>query len=895
MRWWPRRRREADIERELQADLELEAAEQLESGMSEEEARYAAHRAFGNASLIREDTRAMWQWTSGERLWQDLRYGARMLRKTPTFTVAAVLSLALGIGANSAIFSLLNAVVLRLLPVRDPQQLVQLTYTFPSNGPNNWNSWFNYPQLERFRTQARTLSGVFGGVNLNRVSVGWHAATGLAQCDADTDNFFSVLEVAPQRGRLFAAGDDREGASVVVLSDRYWRSRFAADPSIVGQHIAVNQVPFTVIGITPPEFTGIYPGGTRDLWVPLHALDRLKPVPGRWQASFGNWLTIAGRLRAGVSETEAEAELDVIHRRLLAEQLAAWGNSGSQSIPQLVRESHLVLRPAANGMMSSLRTRYALPLELLMGVAGVVLLISCANVANLLLARASRRRREFALRMALGSGRARVIRQLLTENLLLAGAGGVLALAIAWWGSALFVRMISTGDFPVPLDVRPDWLVFGFTMAVSFASGMLFGLVPAIGGTRVDPGAALKQGTHGASGSSRILDRVLVAVQVTLSLLLITGAGLFTRTLENLRRVDVGYNRENIVMFSVDANLAGYRGAPTIALYRAILERAAALPGVQSASVSIVRPVDGQYFLIDQVDEVDGRKLPESEGIKVAWNAMSPGYFSTVGTTIVVGRDFESRDSRTASKVVIVNESLARQALPGQNPIGHRIGDAEIIGVVKDSLYGGPADDPRPVLYRALFQAEGNTDPSQWVGAGGVSFELRYRSMGSLVEEVRHAVASVNRNVPIFRVKTLHAQTEDSFLTERLLATISSFFGILALLLSCLGVYGLIAYAVTRRTTEIGIRVALGARRDEIIWLIVRETLWLVVAGVAAGVPLAVWLARYARSLLFEVGPADPAIVASSVAVLMAVATLAGFLPARRASRVDPMVALRHE
>jgi predicted permease len=823
-----------------------------------------------------------------------LRFGLRTLRKSPGFTAVAILTLALGIGANTAVFSLLNAVVLRLLAVPNPRQLVQYTYTFPANGPENWNSWFGYPHLERFRMQAGMLSGIFGGVGLNNVNVGWHGSAGLAQCDAYTDNFFSVLGVAPQLGRLFAPGDDREGADVAVLSDRYWRRRFAADPAIIGQTILIDQLPFTVIGITPPNFS-IYVGGARDLWVPLHALDRFAPDPNRWQASFTSWLLIAGRLRPGVSRAQAEAELDVIHRRLLAEQLAVSEHRSSEAAQQLVRESHLVLHPASNGMFSGLRHAYERPLKLLMGVGGIVLLISCINVANLALARASHRRPEIALRMALGSGRARLIRQLLTESFLVVSAGGALGVTIAWWSGAVLVRMISTGDSPVPLDVRPDWPVFGFTAAVSLAGGILFGVVPAIRGTQVDPGPALKRGAHGTTGSSCFLDRVLVAVQVTLSLVLITGAGIFIRTLENLRHVDVGYERDNILMFSVDAKLAGYPKERAGALYRAILDKAAILPGIQSASVSIVRPVDDQYYLVDRIGQIDGRTLPESETIKVAWNAMSPGYFSTVGTPILMGRDFDLRDRGAASGVVIVNESLARRGLPGQNPLGHRLDGAEIIGVVKDSLYGGAREQPRPVLYRSLFQGQGGTDPSQWVGAGAVSFELRYQSGAGLVDEVRHAVASVDGNVPIFHVKTLRAQTEDSFLRERLLATISSFFGGLALLLASLGLYGLMAYAVARRTAEIGIRMALGARRWKIIWLIVRETLWLVLAGAVAGIPLAVWLSRYAKVLLFGIAAADPVVFATSVAALTGVAVLASFLPARRASRIDPMVALRYD
>jgi len=894
MSWLSRRRREHDLERELRSHLDLEAEERQEAGLTTDQARYAAQRAFGSTTLVKEETREMWGWTSFERLWQDVRYSVRMLRKSPGFAAAAVLSLALGIGANTAIFSLLNAVVLRSLPVPEPQQLVQLSYTSPANGPGNLTNWFSYPQLERFRAEAKTLSGVYGGVRLNRVNVSVRGIAGLAQCDAYTDNLFSVLGVTPQQGRLFMPGDDQGDPSVAVLSDRYWRRRFGGDPAIVGQTIAINQLPFTVIGIAPPEFSDIYAGGARDIWVPLHSLERFKPDPERWVAPFSSWLLIAGRLRPNVSRLQAEAELDVIHRRVLAEQLTFEGRGDSSSMRQFVRDSHLVLRPAENGMFGGLRQIYALPLKLLMCVAGIVLIISCANVANLALARASHRRREISLRMALGSGRLRVMRQLLMESAMLSVAGGAIALALAWWGGVALVRMISTGDSPLSLDVRPDWRVFGFTAAVSLASAILFGLAPAIRGTRVDPGAALREG-RSPGGGSRALDRLLVAFQVMLSLALISGAGLFTRTLQNLRNVDAGYNRENILMFSADAKLAGYPKERARPLYREILEKTESLPGIQYASVSIARPVDDQYNLSDTIGEIDDRKLPARDAIKVAWNALSPGYFSTVGTPILLGRDFDWRDSGTAPQVVMINESLARQAFPGQNPIGHRLAGAEVIGVVKDSLYGGVREQPRPILYRSLFQLEGGYDPSQWAGVGGISFELRYRSGSGLVDEVRRAVAAIDSNVPIFRVKTLRAQTDDSLLRERLLATLSSFFGGLALLLACLGLYGLMAYTVARRTAEIGIRMALGAQRGEIVWMILHETLWLVVGGIAFGIPLALWLSRYAKALLFGVTSTDPAIVAISVAALAGVSVFAGLLPAWRASRVDPMVALRWE
>ena len=885
------RDRERDLDRELQAHLELEAEELRQAGVPPEAARFAARRAMGNATSIKEATREMWGWMSLERLRQDLRYAMRSLRQSPAFTAVAVLSLALGIGANTAVFSLLNAVLLRMLPVADPGRLVQFTYTYPTNQPVNWNPYFGYPQLDRFRGHATTLSGIFGGVGLGRLSVGFHGNTGIAVGDAFTDNFFSVLGLTPQHGRLFAAGDDREGSAVAVLSNGYWRARFAADPAIVGQPITIDGLPFTVIGIAPADFSGLFPGSTRDLWLPLHSLDLLKPNPKRWTEPFTSWVTIVGRLAPGVSIERAQSELDALHRGLLAEQIAA-AEHPSQFERRAARESHLLLRPAGSGIISNLLLTYERPLKLLLVVAGIVLLVSCANVANLVLARASHRRREIALRMALGSGRARVVRQILTESLLLAAAAGAAGLAVAWWSGAALVHMISTGDSPIPLDIRPDWRVFAFSAGVSLASGILFGLAPALRGTAVDPAAALKEGAQSRGGPRRF-DRALVALQVTLSLVLVTGAGLFARTLANLRGVDVGPARDHILMFSADAQLAGYSNERKIPLYRALLEKLSALPGVQSAAASIVRPVvDDNYYLTDNIHYLDGRQLPDAEAIHVAWNALSPGYFATAGIPIVLGRDFDPRDQ---GQFVIVSESLARKAFPGRNPIGHRLDAGEIIAVAKDSLYNGVSHPTGPVLYRSLFHATGALDPGRWVGVGSISFEIRFRSGSGQIEDVRRAVASVDRNLPIFRVKTLRAQTDDSLLRERLLATLSGFFGAMALLLACLGLYGIMAYAVARRTAEIGIRMALGAPGGRIVWLVVKGTLTLIVAGIVLGVPLSLWAARYVRSLLFGVAPADLAVLAFAAAALLAAGLIAAWLPTRRAAKVDPMSALRYE
>ncbi|HEX6463416.1 MAG TPA: ABC transporter permease, partial [Vicinamibacterales bacterium] len=711
--------RDADMEEELRLHLELAR----EGGRARDFAGGVAQAM----DAMRDQRGLPWL----EDLAADIRYGVRLLRRTPAFTAVAVLSLALGIGANAAIFSLLNAIVLRPLAVAHPRALVQLVYTIPTDQPDNWNSYFDYPHLDRFRSETQTLSGIFGGTSLGRVNVALGGQTGLATCDAYTADMFPVLGLTAQLGRFFTADEDRDDTAVAVISDGYWRRRFGADASIVGRAITIDRLPFTIVGVAPRGFGGLVVGGSRDVWVPLHALSRFKPDPARWSAPFTSWLTIVGRLRDGITPQQAQSELDLMYRRVDAEQLAALVRRSSEFERQMVRQSHLVLHPAATGVTSGLRHNYETPLKLLLAVAGIVLLIACANIASLMLARASRRHREFALRMALGSGRGRLVRQLLTESALLAAAGGLSALAVAWWGGAALLRMVSTGDTPLALDVRPDWRVFCFTAAVALVCGGLFGLAPAIRGTRVDPGPAAKDGGHRSVGGHRRMNHLLVAGQVTLSVVLVSGAAMFTRSLQKLREVDVGYDRANILMFSTDAGLAGYSKAHAAVLYRLILEKLSGLPQVESATASIVRPVDDQFNLVDGVDSIDGRQLADRDHIKVAWNSVAPRYFSTIGTSLVLGREFDVSRDACAFMCIVINESLARKAFPGQNPIGHRLSDAEIIGVVKDSHYNGIRDQLRPVIYRPLFQPVGAYNSASWINAD-VSFELRYRAESGL-------------------------------------------------------------------------------------------------------------------------------------------------------------------
>ncbi len=888
-----RSRREAELTEELEFHLEEEAEAAEAAGMDREGAKYAARRDLGSVALVTENTRATWGWICLDRFRQDVRYSIRTLRRNPGFAAAAILSLALGIGANTAVFSLLNAVVLKPLAVPNPQELVQFTNSIPlwETGGNWQNSLFGHSQLESLRAHSTTMSGIFGWVGLGRVSLGYRGTSEVADGDACSDNFFSVLGITPQSGRFFLPGEDRSAASVAVLSDRYWRSRFGADPAIVGVAITINQSYFTVVGITPPEFSGTSMGKSPDIWLPLHALDRLRPDPKRWAEPFSPWMLVAGRLRPGISRAQAQAELNVLQRHFLAEQLAISELGGLQNVQRFARESSLQLQAAVNGTGSGLRERYEFPLKLLMAVAGIVLLLSCANIANLLLARASNRRHEIAVRLSLGASRSRLIRQFLTESLVLSAAGGLFAAPLAWGGSVALVRMISNQGSGAAVSVDPEWRTFAFNAGISLLTGILFGLVPALRSTRAGPGGALKEGRRRFGRPARSMEGILVVAQIALSVVLITGAGLFVRTLQKLWSRSAGFDRENVLMFSIDARLGGYPSDRAGSVYREILQRVKALPQVMSACASIVRPGDREFHLLDQVDEIDGRRVPEGHAIRVAWNAMSPGYFSTLATPLISGRDFELRDNETAPKVVIISESLAKTTFPNQSPIGHRLGESTVVGVVKDSLYGGVHDQPRPLLYHPLFQH----GPDQGFRWGFVSFELRYGALTGLSEGVHRAVASIDPRLPVFRILTLTGQTEQSLMRERLLATLSSFFGVLALLLACVGLSGLMAYTVSLRTAEIGIRLALGARRDHIMWLVLRETLWLTVAGIAAGVPLTLWAARYAKSVLFGISTSDPLTITATVALLLSAAALAGYLPARRALSVDTTTALKCE
>ena len=827
----------------------------------------------------------------------DVRYGLRMLARSPGLTIVAVLSLALGIGANTAIFSLMDAVMLRALPVEEPGRLVLFgegrwggsTNDFPDS---DWQL-FSYPFYRQVEKQNQVFSGVAAIQSIPFRTHGTVESKGsIEEINGDliSGTYFSVLGVNPVLGRTITDADDQTpgGGSVAVASYSWWKRRFGRDPSVVGKKLTIGSTVYTVIGVAPPEFFGTTVGESPDLWIPLAMEKQISPGWNGLDDKFFQSLYVIARLRPGVRLEQASANVNLIYKQALRDYA---GSQPSKKQLDDIQHARIELTSLATGL-SQLRRQFSKPLIILMAVVGLVLLIACANIANLLLARSTTRNRELALRQALGAGRPRLVRQLLTESLLLAIFGGGLGMAFASWASHLLLAMVSGGDQPLPLDVAIDARVLSFTLGVSLFTAILFGTAPALRATRLELTNALKEGRgpQGAETRSK-LAKALVVSQVVFSLVLLVGAGLFLRSLVNLTNVDTGFNKQNVLRLQIDAASVGYKEDARLAdLYQQIEQRVAALPGVRAASFSFFTFNEGSWT--DQVT-VEGYAQP---GIKpeVWHNVVGMGYFATMGIPVVAGRTFGPQDTASSPKVAVINETMARRLFPPGSPIGRRFrinnpsspNGIEVIGVVKDTKYERLNENARPADYLPY------TQHNQYLG----DFEARFSgNLATIVPEVRRAIREVNPNLPISGVSTLAAQVEGSMVSQRIIAQLSAFFGMLALFLVCIGIYGLTSYAVARRTNEIGIRMALGAGRASVLWLVVREVLGLVGLGIAIGVPATLAGSRLVSSMLFGLSPSDPAIILTAPLILLVVAALAGYLPARRATKVDPMTALRCE
>ena len=820
----------------------------------------------------------------------DLRYAFRMLLKNPGFTAVAVSTLALGIGANTAIFSVIDAVMLRKLPVRNPQELIQLA-TVGRYGVSS----FSHPAYKRFRDQNHVCSEMAAIGWLNKLDASINGQAETVEGRIASGNFFSLLGVGAAIGRTFTIEDDSAPLKipVAVISYAYWKRRFGLDPSVVGKSITLNRTPFTIVGVAAAGFSSPEVAYSPDLYVPMMMEPAFHDEQSWLDQLDYHWLRIMGRLKPGVSREQARANLEGIHSQILADNpMKGWSPAERKDY----LAARLDVASAASGIVFGLPKEFSQTLSILMGMVALVLLIACANVANLLLGRATVRQKEIAVRLAIGAGRFRLIRQFLTESVMLAIAAGALGLLCAYWAGDAIVALMSIGRSPLLLDLRPDPRVLGFTGSISLLATILFGLAPAFRGTQVDLTPALKEraASLGSTRSRLGLGKGLVVSQVALSLLLLFGAGLFVRTLENLENLDPGFDRKAVLVFDIDPIKSGYKGPAVSRFYEQVLERINAIPGVRSASLSLMEPITGGGGWDNSVWVEGYTPLPD-ENMTVYLNRAGPKYFETLGTALLLGRDFNPRDTETIPKVAIINQTMAQYFFGNSNPIGRKFGwfgedknksQFEIVGVVKDSKYETLRERVPRTAYLDCFQ----------VMPGSMTFAVRTSvKPTAVISQIRHEIRAIDSSIRFGGFRTLEEHVDESLGHERLMATLSGFFAGLAVLLACVGLYGVMAYAVTRRTNEIGIRMALGADRGQVLRMILRESALLVAAGVAVGLPVALAAARLISGQLYGLKPADPSTIAGAIFLIAAVGALAGYIPARRATKVDPMVALRYE
>ncbi len=874
LRWLRRRQRaEQDLHDELEAFVAMAAADNERDGAAPDEARRRAVLHLGGVEQAKERVRAGRHGAWLDEAGRDVRYAGRMAARNPGFTLVVVLTLALGIGANTAIFSLVEAFLLRLLPVRDPQQLVLVEMgndTRPS-------PTFSYA-IARALADRRDVFATAAGFSSWRFNVGIPGSVGHVRGALVTGAYYDTLGLNPAMGRLLARGDDEPGAPLVaVISHGYWGRQFTNRPDVVGQTLTVGGVPVTIVGVSPRGFAGTDVGQSADVTMAVAALPRVQPEAAPLLERGNFWLRVLARPAAGVSIREATARLNGAWRHM-AEPLIS--PTWSAARRKAIADSTFRLSPGGTGW-TYLREQYTKPLLVLMGAVAVVLLIACANVASLLLARASARQREMAVRLAIGAGRFRLMRQLLIESTLLSLAGAALGLALAWLASSLLIDLLFAGPVDLVFDLTPNARVLGFTLAAAVATAIGFGVAPALQATAAAPSAAMKADPRTSASPPRLLPALVVG-QVALSVVLLIGAGLFVRTLQNLQSVDPGFASEGVLLVDLDAR----RTPPPLQL----LDDVRRIPGVVSASVSTHTPLSGSFW--SEPAAPAGQPLPERDN--ALFVGAGPAYLDAMRIRLLAGREFTDRDAAGRPPVAIVNETYARQFLAGRYPVGQHLSaivrgerrDLEIVGVAADTRAAGLRTPPPPTVYVAYAQLTGDFPTT-----------LTIRVAGPLARTGTAIRETVQKQVPSapVEVRGLSEQVDARMAQERMLATLASGFGFLALVLVSIGLYGLLAYGVARRTREIAIRMALGAGRTGVIALVLRSAGRLVLLGVALGVPAALGASRWVESMLFGLKPTDLATIGGAVVLLAVTAHVAAFVPARRASRVDPLAALRHE
>ncbi len=885
---------ERDLDTELQAHLDSLTEENIRRGMNPQTARQAARREFGGLEQTKESYREQRGLPFFETLSQDLRYASRMLIKSPGFTTVTVLTLALGIGANTGLFSLVNSVLLGNLPVRNPQELVVVKYT--DSLSREANEDFSYPMYQSMRDK----NSVFANV-LSRSGLDFNASYGgqseRAVGEMVSGNYFETLGVQPFLGRLIGPEDDlTPGAHpVAVLSYGYWQRRFGSDPDVVGKDITLNNKSIRVIGITPPGFYGTEMARNPDIRVPMMMATVFRPVPAnRLQNPRHHWMTILARRKPEVSVAQAQASLDILYHQILSAELQELGAGVNEHDKERALASRVQLDPGNQGF-AHLRGEMERPLLLMFCVTGVVLLVACANLANLLLARNAKRKQEISVRLAIGAGRGRLIRQWLTESLLLSLLGGFAGIVVAYWAKTALLGFLPAGysvNLHAPLDLR----VLGFALLASIVTGLLFGLAPALQLSHTGLSIALRNDAPSIAAGERLfsLRSALIFLQVALSLPLLIGAGLFLHSLRNLRGVNTGFVRGNVFLATLNPAMNGYPQERIKFLYDDLLARVRTLPGVSAASLTTSSVISGGW---DQEGvKVEGYQPGPDENMSPNAAVVSTGYFATMGIPFVAGRDFTEQDTASRSKVVIINETMAHYFFGAKDPLGKKITtdddpkapfDREIIGVVKDAKYVRLSETPRRHFYAPLAQEPRLFDMTLQVRTSGDPEKI-----GDLV---RGQVHDLDANLPLYATTTLEIQIDDSLTQERLLTWLSSLFGLLATLLASLGLSGVVAFSVARRTREIGIRMALGAQPGDILRNVVGHMAFLVIAGMAVGLAAAYGLSRLLGSMLFDVRSADPLAFAGACIVLGVIAGIAAYLPAQRATQVDPVVALRYE
>jgi predicted permease len=847
---------------------------------------------------------------------KDLRHGIRTLAHAKGWTAVVVLSLALGIGANVAIFSGLNGLLLTRISARDPDTLVRLRWVGRNDmvnsssdygsvdraryGGENVRTTFSYPMYQQLVAGNRTMSDLFACAPFGRVNVVVDGEAELASSFVSTGNYYRLLGIGARLGRAIVPDDDRATAPpVAVISSKYWHVRFGTDPAVVGKVIRVNNVPVTIVGVLPPEFGGVQQplAEAPDVSLPLALEPQLETFsgPGADQISQPTywWLQIMGRLNPGATPAQVQGNLEGVFQSTARAGLDAYmkglteGERAMSRNRDRTRVPHLVVEPGARGVydVGSSELQAA---TILTVIVVLVLLIVCANVANLLLSRATVRQKEISVRLSLGATRGRLVRQLLTESLLLAALGGALGTLVGYWGRELLPG--SPGQHPLV-----DWRVMAFVGAITLATGIVFGIVPALRGTAVNVNAALKDTGRSVIGSRSRLGKSLLVVQVAVSLVLLVGAGLFLRTLTNLRHVDVGFDPRNLVLFRVNPSLNRYDEKRMMAFYTDLLDRVGSVPGVRGAAMSQPALLSGSVNSTGIY--VQGRPAPltrpQDNSHSINRLVISPNFFDVMGIPIVAGRALTDRDLATSPKVVVINEAAVRKYFPNENPLGHHFGsspetagDLEIVGVLRDAKYNSVREEAPPTMYVAYRQAR----------MSNATIEVRTAmAPAGAMTAIREAVRQLDPNLPLTDVSTQIEQVERRFQQEKLFAQACTLFGGLALLLASIGLFGLMSYSVSRRTNEIGIRMALGAQRSDVLGLVMRESMLLVAIGVVIGVGLAIAASRLLTTLLFGLAARDPLTMIGAVAVMATVSALAGYLPARRASRVDPMVALHYE